>query len=123
MTYREMYTAVINGQITDEVITTAQNALAKLDERNAKRAAAPKKVNEESVALMGQIAELMADGETRIAKVIGEILLNFDWSASIKALLHRAKAADLTAPSSASGVEKPDLGLIPLVQKKPLVKL
>ena len=74
MTYREMYTAVINGQITDEVITTAQNALAKLDERNAKRAAAPKKVNEESVALMGQIAELMADGETRIAKVIGETI-------------------------------------------------
>jgi hypothetical protein len=74
MTYREMYTAVINGQITDEVITTAQNALAKLDERNAKRAATPKKVNEESVALMRQIAELMADGETRIAKVIGETI-------------------------------------------------
>jgi hypothetical protein len=74
MTYREMYTAVINGQITDEVIATAQNAIAKLDERNAKRAAAPKKPNSENVALMGRIAEFMADGGTHLAKEIGEAL-------------------------------------------------
>lgn len=74
MTYREFYTAIVNGEMNEELTTFAQNAITKLDERNARKASAPKKVNSENVALMGKIAELMADGETRIAKAIGEAL-------------------------------------------------
>lgn len=74
MTYREFYTAIVNGETSEELIAFAQNAIVKLDERNARKASAPKKVNSENVALMGKIAELMADGETRIAKAIGEAL-------------------------------------------------
>lgn len=43
MTQREFFTAVMNGNITAEVQETAKGALAKLDERNAKRAAKPSK--------------------------------------------------------------------------------
>lgn len=74
MTYREFYTAVVNGEITENEIAFAQEAIVKLDERNARKAAAPKKVNSENVALMGKIAELMSDGETRIAKAVGEAI-------------------------------------------------
>jgi len=74
MTYREFYTHVISGEITENDIEFATEAITKLDARNARKAAAPKKVNEENVALMGRIAELMADGKTRVAKAIGEEL-------------------------------------------------
>ena len=74
MTYREFYTAIVNGEMSEELTTFAQNAIVKLDERNAKRAAAPKKPNAENVALMGRIAEFMADGGTHLAKEIGEAL-------------------------------------------------
>lgn len=74
MTQREMLNSVINGTINDEVIATAQSMLDKMDERNAKRAAAPKKVNPEKVALIEKIATLMADGQSRIAKEIGEAI-------------------------------------------------
>ena len=75
MTYRELYTIVMNREeITEDAVKTAQHALEKLDERNARKAAAPKKVNEESVALKGRIAEYLADGAEHFAKEIGEAL-------------------------------------------------
>ena len=43
MTYREMYTNIVNGTIDEETVEMAKNALAKLDERNARRASKPSK--------------------------------------------------------------------------------
>ena len=43
MTNREFYNAVVANEISEEVIAHATNALAKLDERNAKRANTPSK--------------------------------------------------------------------------------
>ena len=43
MTNREFFEAIINGTITEEVITHAHESIAKLDARNAKRAATPSK--------------------------------------------------------------------------------
>lgn len=37
MTNREFYTAVINGEITDEVVNFASESITKLDARNARR--------------------------------------------------------------------------------------
>ena len=37
MTNREFYTAVINNEITDEVINFANESLVKMDNRNARR--------------------------------------------------------------------------------------
>ena len=37
MTQREFFNAVINNEITDEVITHANEEIAKLDTRNAKK--------------------------------------------------------------------------------------
>ena len=65
----------------------------------------------------------MMEALEMFAKVIGEILLNFDRSAKTKAWLQWERAAPFMMPSLESGVEKPDLVLIPLVPKNPLVKL
>lgn len=43
MTRREMFEAIVNGNVTDEVVAMAQNELVKMDERNAKRKGRPSK--------------------------------------------------------------------------------
>ena len=57
------------------------------------------------------------------AKVRGEILLNLELSARMKAFFERAMASPLMMASLESGVENPALVLMPFVPKKPLVKL
>lgn len=43
MTKREMFEAIINGNINEEIIEMAKNEIVKMDERNAKRKGAPSK--------------------------------------------------------------------------------
>ena len=72
MTYREMYTDVINGTITEETVEMAKTAIAKLDERNAKRASKPSKTAVANEPIKASILEFLADGEAHLAKEIGE---------------------------------------------------
>ena len=72
MTYREMYEDVINGTVTEETVEMAKTALAKLDERNAKRASKPSKTAVANEPIKASILEFLANGETHIAKEIGE---------------------------------------------------
>lgn len=72
MTYREMYTDVINGTVTEETVEMAKTALAKLDERNAKRASKPSKTAIANEPIKASILEFLADGEAHLAKEIGE---------------------------------------------------
>lgn len=43
MTNRELYTAIINANLSDEITEKAQSLLAQLDARNEKRASTPSK--------------------------------------------------------------------------------
>lgn len=72
MTYREMYTNVINGTIDEETVEMAKTAIAKLDERNAKRASKPSKTAVANEPIKASILEFLADGEAHLAKEIGE---------------------------------------------------
>ena len=62
MTNREFYTMVANGTLTEEVITKANEEIAKLDERNAKRASKPSKKSLENEPIKAKIVEFLADG-------------------------------------------------------------
>ena len=44
MTYREFYTAIVNGETSEEITSFAQTAIAKLDSKNANRNSKPSKV-------------------------------------------------------------------------------
>ena len=74
MTNREFYTAIINGTINEEVISHASEAIAKLDERNAKRASKPSKKSIENEPIKESIANLLVDGNARLASEIASSL-------------------------------------------------
>lgn len=63
MTNREFFTAIVNGNITEEVITHAENGLAKLDERNAKRANTPSKKAIENEPIKAEIVKFLTEKE------------------------------------------------------------
>ena len=72
MTYREFYTAIVNGEMNAELQAFATEAIAKLDTRNANRASRPSKIALANEPIKAQILEFLANGETHIAKEIGE---------------------------------------------------
>lgn len=51
MTNREFYTAITNGTINDEVKAFANEAIVKLDNRNANRSAKPSKTQQENAPI------------------------------------------------------------------------
>lgn len=75
MTYREMYENVINGTINEETVEMAKTALAKLDERNAKRASKPSKTAVANEPIKASIVEWLTANEGKhIASEIGAAL-------------------------------------------------
>lgn len=61
MTNREMFTAIINGEVTDEVVAKATEEIAKLDARNAKRAEKPSKKAQENAPVIEAIKSVLTD--------------------------------------------------------------
>lgn len=72
MTQREFYNAVINGTITEDMVTFATEAIAKLDVRNAKRAERPSKTQIANEPIIKAISEVLTD-EPMLASKIAEL--------------------------------------------------
>lgn len=73
MTQREMLNAVIANKVNDEVIDMAKGMLAKLDERNAKRASKPSKTAVANVPIKNDIRKVLTK-EPQTASVIATTL-------------------------------------------------
>lgn len=71
MTNREFYTAIVNGEVTDEVKAFATEAIEKLNARNAKRASTPTKTQKENEPIIKAIAEILTH-EPMLASEIAE---------------------------------------------------
>ena len=72
MTNRDFYNAVINANINEEMTSFATDAIAKLDERNAKRASKPSKTQIANEPIIKAIAEVLTD-EPMLASKIAEL--------------------------------------------------
>ena len=59
MTRREMFEAIVNGNVTEEVVAMAQNELVKMDERNEKRKNSPSKTAIANEPIKAQIVEVL----------------------------------------------------------------
>lgn len=59
MTQREFYNAVINGTITEEMVTFATESIEKLDIRNAKRSERETKTQKENKPIIEKIASVL----------------------------------------------------------------
>ena len=73
MTQREFYTTVIATTDNEELKDFATSAIAKLDERNAKRAAKPSKTQKENAPIIKAIADLLTS-EPMLASEIASAL-------------------------------------------------
>ena len=73
MTYRDFYTAVINGEVTDEMKVFATEAIAKLDARNASRKDKPSKRAIENEPIKAKIAGVLGE-EPKTASEIGVLV-------------------------------------------------
>ncbi len=72
MTQRDFYNAVINANINEEMSSFASEAIAKLDERNAKRASKPSKTQIANEPIIKAIASVLTD-EPMLASKIAEL--------------------------------------------------
>ena len=70
MTNREFYTAVINGNITNEVQEFAGAEVAKLDARNEKRRNTPTKAQEANIGVKTLIVEHLRNVQSAVASDI-----------------------------------------------------
>ena len=72
MTQRDFYNAVINANINEEMSSFASEAIAKLDERNAKRASKPSKTQIANEPIIKSISEVLTS-EPMLASKIAEL--------------------------------------------------
>ena len=63
MTNRELYNAIINGNITADAVAKAREEIAKLDARNLAKAEKPNKKQVENEPIAKAIVEALAEGE------------------------------------------------------------
>lgn len=71
MTKREMFEAIVNGNVTEEVIAMAQSEIDKMDARNAKRRETPSKKALANVEVIGKITEVLTH-EPQTASEVAE---------------------------------------------------
>lgn len=63
MTNREFLNAIINSTVADELKAHAENEIAKLDARNAKRSSKPSKAQIANEPLIAQLKEILAEAD------------------------------------------------------------
>ena len=73
MTKREMYEAIVNGNVTEEIVAMAKAEIEKMDARNAKRRETPSKTAKENEPIKEKILEVLTD-TPKVAKEIGELV-------------------------------------------------
>lgn len=71
MTKREMFEAIINGNINEEIIEMAKNEIVKMDEKNAKRKNTPSKVALANEPIKAKIKEVLTS-EPQSASEVAE---------------------------------------------------
>ena len=71
MTKREMFEAIINGNINEEIVEMAKNEIVKMDEKNAKRKNTPSKVALANEPIKAKIKEVLTS-EPQSASEVAE---------------------------------------------------
>ena len=75
MTNREFYNAIANGTMNDGIKDFAEEAITKMDERNAKRRSTPSKTSIENASIKESIMEFISNrNEFCIAGAIAKAL-------------------------------------------------
>lgn len=103
MTYREFYNAVINGEITEEMVEFAKGAVEKLDARNAKRAERPSKKAVENEPIKAKIAEILTDTPQTASEIASKVEISVQ---KASALLRQMEVSVCDVKVKGKGTQK-----------------
>ena len=73
MTKREMFEAIVNGNVTEEVIEMAKGEIVKMDERNAKRKNSPSKTAIANEPIKAKIAEILNENPQTASEIAEKV--------------------------------------------------
>lgn len=103
MTNREMFTAIVNGEITEEVIAKAHEEIAKLDARNAARKDKPSKKSLENEPIKARISEVLTDEPKTASEIASELELSVQ---KVSALLRQMDVTVVDVKVKGKGTQK-----------------
>ena len=87
MVKREFFNAIVNGEITEEVITMAKEEIAKLDTRNEKRRTTPTKAQVANEEVKTAILEAVTNGKHLAAEIGAAVGVSTQKASALLALL------------------------------------
>lgn len=93
MTRREMFEAIVNGNVTEEVIAMAQNEITKMDERNAKRKNSPSKKSVENEPIKAKISEVLTNTPQSASEIAEKVEIS---TQKASALLRQIEGLSVT---------------------------
>ena len=107
MTYREMLTAIVNGEINEDVIAKAQERIERLDAENEKRKNRVSKKAEENAPIKEAIVAALGE-EPKTATEIGEevSISTQKASALLRQLVNDGKAEKTDVKVKGKGTQK-----------------
>lgn len=108
MTKREFYTAIMNGEIDEQVKLFASEELEKMDAANEKRRNTLSKKAQENLPLLQHIADEILTGEPKTATDVAAVLEVSVQKASglLRRLVEDGKAAKVDVKIKGKGTQK-----------------
>ena len=95
MTQREFLNAVIESAISDELTAFAQDAIAKMDARNAKRASTPSKAQIANEAVKAQILGVLTDEPQTASEIAVKCEISTQKASSLLARMDGLNVTDV----------------------------
>lgn len=93
MTNREFFNAIVNGELTEEVIAHAQTSIEKLDARNAARKDKPSKKSLENEPIKEAIKSVLTDEPMTASDVAEKVEISVQ---KASALLRQIEGLNVT---------------------------
>ena len=95
MTKREMYEAIVNGNVTDEVIEMAKNEIVKMNERNAKRKNSPSKRSIENEPIKAKIVEVLTDSPQSASEIAEKVEISVQKASALLRQIDGLKVTEI----------------------------
>ena len=93
MTKREMYEAIVNGNVTEEVVAMAQEAIEKLDATNAARRAKVTAKQEANQALVEKVIAMLSDEPLTATDIAAALEVNPQKASALARMAVKQNAA------------------------------
>lgn len=95
MTNREMFEAIVNGNVTDEVVAKAHEEIEKLDARNAKRKNTPSKKAIENAPIIEAIKGVLGEEPLTASEIAEKVEISTQKASALLKQVEGVKVTDV----------------------------